>query len=76
VSFAGHASGMFPATVAGVLVCLLYSGGFFNGTGREAFYSKKRKRKHFGTLGIFLREESRSITEFTRNTKHSKHNRN
>jgi hypothetical protein len=33
---------MFPATVAGVVGLLLYSGGFFNGTGREAFYSKKR----------------------------------
>jgi hypothetical protein len=32
---------MFPATVAGVVGVLLYSGGFFNGTGREAFYSKK-----------------------------------
>jgi hypothetical protein len=42
VSFARHASGMFPATVAGVFCVLLYSGGFFNGTRREAFYSKKK----------------------------------
>jgi hypothetical protein len=38
--FAGHASGMFPVTVCWRFGVLLYSGGFFNGTGREAFYSK------------------------------------
>jgi hypothetical protein len=41
VGFAGHASGMFPRLWLAFFGVLLYSGGFFNGTGREAFYSKK-----------------------------------